>query len=132
LYHQLLYGGWIVTFLCVKLALATTQQSAIWHVVGLSSCRLVASDNTTKRQTARCRFIVLSSQARHPKRRIVVRPVVAMSPCRLTYKPILQFEPSDNVTSRQHAARQRAVWRAALETEGQGDNASFCALSCCR
>jgi hypothetical protein len=37
------------------------------------------------------------------KRRVVVRRVVAMSPCRLAYKPILRIEPSVNVTSRQPA-----------------------------
>jgi hypothetical protein len=44
-----------------------------------------------------------------------VRRVVAMSPCRLAYNSILQFELSDNVTSRQHVARQRVVLRAALD-----------------
>jgi hypothetical protein len=39
-----------------------------------------------------------------------------MSPCRLANQPILRFEPIDNVTSRQHAARQRAVWRTSLAT----------------
>jgi hypothetical protein len=41
---------------------------------------------------------------------VVVRRFVAMSPCRLAYTPILQLELSDNLTSWQHAARQRAVW----------------------
>jgi hypothetical protein len=68
------------------------------HVVALSSCRPVSK---AVRQ-----------------RRVVVRRVVSMSPCRLAYMPILQFEPSDNVTSRQHA-----VWHAALETR-QDDTAS--------
>jgi hypothetical protein len=40
--------------------------------------RLVTSDNRTNRQTARCRAIVLS-QAKHAKRRIVVRHDVAQS-----------------------------------------------------
>jgi hypothetical protein len=44
--------------------------------------------------SSRCLFVVLSLAA---KRRVVMRRVVAMSPCRLANKPILRFEPSDNV-----------------------------------
>jgi hypothetical protein len=52
--------------------------------------RVVASDSTTKRQTA----------------------------------------PSSGAPSRQHAARQRAVWRASLATERQDDSATTRRLVC--
>jgi hypothetical protein len=65
-----------------------------------------------------CRLVVLSL-AKFAKRHVVVRRVVAMSPCRLAYKPILRFEPSDNVTSWQHPSRQHAVWRTSLATGRQ-------------
>jgi hypothetical protein len=81
------------------------SDNTTYAVIAFWSCRLVASET---RQTAHCRTVVLSP-AKHAKRRVVIRRFVAMSPCRLTYKPILRFEPTDNVTSRQHAARQRAV-----------------------
>jgi hypothetical protein len=102
------YGGWFSTLLCVKLALARPRQSTKRCIVGLSSCRPVASDNTPKCQTALYRAVVLSLK-RHAKRRIVVRCLVVMSLSHLAYKPILQFEPSANVTSQHHAARQRAI-----------------------
>jgi hypothetical protein len=60
------------------IALATTRQSAKRRVVGLLSCRPVSSDNAIKRQTVCCRLVVLSL-ARHAKRCVVVRCVVAMS-----------------------------------------------------
>jgi hypothetical protein len=69
------------------------------------------------------------SVVRHAKLCVVVRRDVALS---LAYKPILQFESSDNVTSRQHAAQQRAVWRAALETGRQDDSATTHRLVLCR
>jgi hypothetical protein len=55
-----------------------------------------------------------------------------MSPCCLAYRPILRFEPSDNVTSRQHSARHRAVWRVLLETGRQGDSTTTHRLALCR
>jgi hypothetical protein len=63
---------------------------------------------------------------------ILVLMCGAMSPFALTYMPILQFEPSYNVTSQPHAARQRAVLRAALETGRQADSATMCRLALCR
>jgi hypothetical protein len=87
-----------------------------------------ASDNTTKRQTARCGLVVLSL-ARHAKLCVVVRRDVALS---MAYKPILQFEHSDNVTSRQQASQQRAVSGAALETGQQDDSATTYRLVLCR
>jgi hypothetical protein len=78
-----------------------------------------------------CRLAVLSL-AKHAKRRVVVRRVVAMLPCRLAYKPILRFEPSDNVSSQQHIARQRAVWRASLATGRQDESLTTRRLALCR
>jgi hypothetical protein len=69
--------------------------------------------------------------AQHEKRRVVVRRAVAMSLCRLAYKPILQFEQSGNVTSHQHAARQRVVWLATLETGRQDNSATTRRLTLC-
>jgi hypothetical protein len=104
---------------------------------------VVDTDNTTLiiiafsfcRQTARCRTVALLL-AKHVKRRIVVRRVVAMS---LSfglhiYREIVKtsISASDNVTSQPHVARQRAVWCASLTTRRQCDNAPFGALSCCR
>jgi hypothetical protein len=62
----------------------------------------------------------------------VRRDVTVCSPCRLAYKPILQFDPSENVTSRQHAAHQRAVWRLSLATGQQDDSAKMRRLALCR
>jgi hypothetical protein len=94
-----MYGGWFGTLLCIVLALATTGQSAKRRVVGLSSCRPVANDI---RQTSRCRS-----------------RVVAMSHCRSIQIERLAYKPNDRATSRQLASRQRAVWRASLETRRQ-------------
>jgi hypothetical protein len=84
----------------------------------------------------RLRLFVLSLTM-HAKRRVFLRRVIAMSPCRLTYiyifkEPILRFELSDNVTSRQHAARQLAVWRASLATGRQDDSEITRGLALCR
>jgi hypothetical protein len=62
------------------------------------------------------------SLAKHAKRCVVVKRVVAMYPCRLADKPIFRFEPSDNVAMRQHAARQRAVWCASFATGRQDES----------
>jgi hypothetical protein len=56
------YGGWFGT-LRVALSITTTQP------ISVSPFRLVASDNTTKRQTASCRAVVLRL-AKHAKRRV--------------------------------------------------------------
>jgi hypothetical protein len=48
---------------------------ALWNTL---VHHVVASDCTTKRQTARCRTVVLL-QTKHAERRVVVRRVVAMS-----------------------------------------------------
>jgi hypothetical protein len=98
------YGGWFGT-LRVALSIATTQP------ISLSPFLLVATDNATNGVLSHCRVVVLSL-AKHAKWRVVVRRVIAISPFRLAYKPILRFEQIDNVTSRQHSPRQRAVWRA--------------------
>lgn len=58
----------------------------------------------------------------YAKRGVVVRRVVAMSHCRSVQIEGLAYKPSDRVTSRQRAARQRAVWRALLETGRQDDS----------
>jgi hypothetical protein len=54
-----------------------------------------------------------------------------MSPCRLAYTPILRFEPSDNVTSQQHSARQRAVLRTLLATGRQDESPTTRRLALC-
>jgi hypothetical protein len=41
-------------------------------------------------------------------------------------KPILSFEPSENVSSRQHAARQRTVWRISLAAGRQTRCLALC------
>jgi hypothetical protein len=69
------------------------------------------------------------SLARHAKRRVVVRRVVAMSHCRSVQIEGLAYKPSDRATSRQHAARKRAVWRAALETRRERAVLRFVVLS---
>jgi hypothetical protein len=112
--------------LCVALSIATMQP------ISLSYFHLVASDNTTKTKQR----VVALSLAQHAKWCVFVRRIVAISPCHLAYKPILRFELSDNVTSRQYAAGQRAVWRTSLAidrtTRRKSDNAPFGALSCYR
>jgi hypothetical protein len=63
-----------------------------------------------------------------------------LSCCRMTRccehesakRPILTFEPSGNVWSRQNAMRQCAVWHVSLTTGRQGVNLPFGALSCLR
>jgi hypothetical protein len=75
---------------------------------------------------------VVLSLTMYAKRRVVVRRVVAMSHCRSVKLEGLANKPSDRATSRQRAARQRAVWRALLEARRQCDKATFCALSSCR
>jgi hypothetical protein len=85
---------------------------------------------SNKIQTARCRLFVLSL-AKHAKRRVVLRCIIAMSPCCLAYKSILRFKQSDNVTSRQHAARQPAVWRTLLATGRQDDSPTMRRLALC-
>jgi hypothetical protein len=98
------YGGWFGALLCVSLALATTGQRDKRRVVALSSCRPV------------------SSAARN----------VAMSHCHSVQIEGLAYKPKDRAISKQCAARQRAVWHAAIETGRQCDNAPFGALKCCR
>jgi hypothetical protein len=68
--------------------------------------------------TVRSVILLLRCRCLHAKRHVVVQRVIDMSPCHRAYKPVLRFEPSDNVTSRPHAARQRAVWRASLASDG--------------
>jgi hypothetical protein len=80
-------------------------------------CHVVASDSTTKRQTALCRTFVLSLTML-AKWSVVVRHVVAMSHFPSAQIEGLAYKPSDKETS-----RQRAVWRALLETRRQCDDA---------
>jgi hypothetical protein len=74
----------------------------------------------------------------YARRRVVVRYVVAMSDCRSVQIEGLAYKPSDRVTSRQRAARQRIVWRASLEAGRQEDSATRFASDkkrfrlCCR
>jgi hypothetical protein len=79
-------------------------------------------------QNFRC-SLSISSEAR--QKCVLVRSVVAMSPCRLAYKTVLRFEPSGNVTSRQHAARQRAIWRTSLATGRQDESLTTHRLARC-
>jgi hypothetical protein len=101
---------WLIwnLFLWIVLSLATAQQSA-----KLSSCRPVAND---ARQTARCR---------------------AACYCDVTFSLglnrrtgyLYMYKPSDRgnrATSRQRAARPRAVWRASLATRRKGENNIGC------
>jgi hypothetical protein len=44
----------------------------------------------------------------------------------------LAYKPIDRATSRERAARQRGLRRAALETGRLGESPTFGALSCCR
>jgi hypothetical protein len=95
------YGGWFGTLLFVVLSLATARQSAKRRVVRLSSY--------DGRQTACCRDVTLL----HGSNR------------RIGYLYI--YQPSDRATTRQHPARQRAVWRVLLATgrRRQCNNAPF-------
>jgi hypothetical protein len=102
----------------------------IWYIVrcvdaiNLYHYRLFVLSLATTRQSAKRCVVALClavlSLAKHAKRHIVVRRVVPMSTCRLAYKPILRFESRNNVTSRQHAARQRV-----RTTRRKSDNAPF-------
>jgi hypothetical protein len=55
----------------------------------------------------------------YAKQRVVVRRVFTISHCRSVQIEGLAYKPSDRATSQQRAARQRAVWRASLETMRQ-------------
>jgi hypothetical protein len=92
-----------------RAALETGRQDNSATTRHLELCRVVASDRTTRRKFDNAPFRALSGFVAS----------VAVSRCHLAYKPILRFEPSDNMTSRQHAARQRAVWRTSLSTGRQ-------------
>jgi hypothetical protein len=81
------------------LALATTRQSAKRRVVGLSSCHPVAND---ARQTACSRAACCHIVARFKSKDWLI----------------------SQETGRRRAARQRAVWRALLETGRQDDSAT--------
>jgi hypothetical protein len=123
---------WLILYAFVHLVGASDNtQSAKWRIVWLSSCRPFTSDNTPKHQTFHCRFVFLSL-AKHTQRNVVVQGVVAMSPYCLAYKPILRFEPSDNVTLRQHAAQQHAVWRSSLATGRQDESPTSRRFTLCR
>jgi hypothetical protein len=67
---------------------------------------------------------VVQSLTMYAKRRVVMRHVVAMSHCRSAQIEGLTYKPSDRMTSGQHAARQRTVWRTSLETGRQDDSST--------
>jgi hypothetical protein len=95
------------------------SDNATYIVIAFSSSRWQQHDKAPNGPLSRCRLV--STEAR--QRPDVVRRVVAMWPCCLAYKPILQLEPSDNVTSRP-AARKFAVWRTSLATGRQDESAT--------
>jgi hypothetical protein len=63
--------------------------------------------------------LVVLSLTMHAKWCIVVRRIVAMSHCRSVQTEGLAYKPSDRVTSKQHAARQRAVWHVVASDKGK-------------
>jgi hypothetical protein len=65
--------------------------------------------------------LVVLSLTMYAKRRVVVRCIVAMSHCLSVQFEGLANKSSDRATSRQRAARQRAVWRSSLEKGQQND-----------
>jgi hypothetical protein len=102
------YVWWLIWYtLRVALSIATTQRTS------LSPICLVASET---RQNARCRTVILSL-AKHVNLYVVVRRIVAW----LIYIQIanLRFELSDNVTSRQHAARHALFLEHHLRQDGK-------------
>jgi hypothetical protein len=100
-----------------------------WWLIWYIACCVVDSDNATYIVVALSSCRPVSSEARQTAR--FLWRVVAMSPCRVAYKPILRFEPSDKVTSRQYAARQRAVWRKSLATGRQDESPTMRRLALC-
>jgi hypothetical protein len=101
------------------------SDNTTYIVIAFLSCRLVASET---RQNARCWTFVLSS-CRWRSTSNGALSCGALSRCRpvawrlyIYKKPILRFKPSNNVTSRQQAARQHAVWRASLATGRQNES----------
>jgi hypothetical protein len=79
----------ILYTLRVALSVSTTQPISLSLFV-LSSCRW---RNVQNGALSHCRLVVLSL-AKHAKRRVVVRRVVAMLPCRLVYLCIQSFDLS--------------------------------------
>jgi hypothetical protein len=120
---KILYLLWLIwCTLRVALSIATTQPTSLSpfrRVFALSSCPV-------------------ASKAR--KRRGVVRRVVAMSLYRLAYIYIYIYTNSQSFDlsratmwqSWQHAARQRAVWRASLATDRQDKGPTTLRLTLCR
>jgi hypothetical protein len=85
------------TSLLAKEYLNAVDHMLVWWLIWYAFVRRVgASDNTTKRQTVRCRPV--SSAAR--QRRVVMQHVVAMSHCRSVRIKGLAYKSSDRATSR--------------------------------